>query len=365
MRIAHLTLLHGYNYGGMLQAYATQQILRSYGHEVITLDYHPARRMQLLRRLCLNIRSLHQPIGLQLDEYQFSGVKNFHEFRQKHFTFSAPCIGKDDLEKACQGIDVVVVGSDQVWSSAWLRTPYFIDFKIPDGCKRVSLAACSGQPSDIQTYIDYTARTLAQFDAISVRNDFTAEMVQKAIGESPVILCDPTLATDLPTIPVPGINGDYILTYLINQKSNIHLTADIIKIVRKKTGLPVLSIPPSELKGKCTLGADQIIQDISPFQWGHLLKNAKHIITDSFHGVLYALKNHVDFTVISNENIMRGRIQAILNDTGLSDRIVTPVNWDKKLLPSISLKKWHLVSSLIVFRKNKYLRFTDKLFKNE
>ena len=40
MKIGILTFHNAYNYGAVLQAYATQEIVKSYGHEVEIINYH-------------------------------------------------------------------------------------------------------------------------------------------------------------------------------------------------------------------------------------------------------------------------------------------------------------------------------------
>ncbi|MES2467247.1 MAG: polysaccharide pyruvyl transferase family protein [Verrucomicrobiota bacterium] len=325
MRVGHLTLLHGYNYGGMLQAWATQEILRSHGHEVITLDYHPARRMQLLRRACLNFRPLFQPLASFSDKLNFSGVDQFNAFRARHFTFSKTCSDIRTLERACRDFDAVVVGSDQVWSPDWIRAPYFVDFDLPSSCRRVSLAACCGRPCEDPEYRAFVARTLSRFNQISVRNEFTADLVRQTTGKEPAIVCDPTLATEVPAHPVPGISGPYILAYIINRKHSIPLATEALLKLKRQIGLPVYSIPPAELKGQCGLPADRILGPITPFQWNHLIANASWLVTDSFHGTIFALKNHRNFTAISSGFKTAGRLGAILSATGLTDQMVTTI----------------------------------------
>ena len=264
MRIAHLTLLHGFNYGGILQAYATQKILRAHGHEVVTLDYHTAKRIILARKLTLNIRFVHEKIRWLLDTWQFSGVKEFNDFRARHFQFSASCCNARQLTRACRGFDAVAVGSDQVWSPSWVRPPFFLDFDLEPACKRISLAACCGQPTDDPDFLRYFAKTISRFDALSVRNEFTAEMVRKATGRTAEVVFDPTLATDFPSEPVPGISDPYILVYVINRGDSVPLAMEAPRI-KAATGLQVYCIPPAETKDDSALPVDRVIRRITPF----------------------------------------------------------------------------------------------------
>jgi len=363
MQIAHITLLHGYNYGGLLQAYATQQILRAAGHEVLTLDYHPSKWMILLRKLTFNIPILHRSLGFLLDRMRFSGAKEFNAFRKKHFRFSASCHSPAQLSAACRGYNAVVVGSDQVWSPIWLRAPYFLDFDLEPGCKRFSLAACCGVISEDPSYLAYVAKTIARFDAISVRNDFTAELVSRTTGRSATIICDPTLAVDIPTEPVPGISGPYILVYLINRSESLSMATAAIRHLKAVTGLPVFSIPPAELKGANQLGADRCISDISPSQWTHLVANASYLITDSFHGSMFAAKHHRNFVVPDSGHKVLGRIHSLLSKLQLEHFFL----YDSSQLPVMDTlyptTDWSAVDSRISDMRDNYLAFVASLDK--
>lgn len=346
MRIGHLTLLHGYNYGGLLQAYATQKILKSHGHEVITVDYHPAKRMILLRQMTFNISVLHKPLGLWIDKKKFSGVSQFEKFRRQNFDFSPPSYNNHQLTKICREMDAVAVGSDQIWSSTWVKPPYFLDFDLEPNCKRLALSACCGYLNTEQQYLDYCTKTLGKFDAISVRNNFTAELVQRTTGEIPKVVCDPTLATDLPTTTVQGIASSYILIYVIKRPASLNLAQKVINYLKASNGIPVYSITPAELKGVETLTVDQTIQNISPFQWNYLIANASLVITDSFHGTIFSVKNHRKFLVLNSNLKKAGRFKSLLGDLGLERRIINGLNELNKL-DELSEPNWVAVDQEI------------------
>lgn len=357
MRIAHLTLLHGYNYGGILQAWATQENLRYHGHEVITLDYHPAKRMQLLRRASLGLRPIFNPLATFSDKQKFAGVDKFNNFRSKHFNFSAPCTDVRALAAVCRNLDAVVVGSDQVWSPDWLRAPYFLDFDLPLTCRRVSLAACCGRPSDDPAYLDYVGRTLVRFDHLSVRNEFTADLVRKTSGREPVILCDPTIAATMPKAPEPDLPKDYIFAYVINRKHSVPLAMDTLRRLKENTGLPVVSVPPAEERGRCGLQADIVLDAVSPFEWMGLIANASWVATDSFHGAVFSLKHHRDFSIISSGFKTIGRIQSILDAVNLADRIHSH---NAQPLDSITASQWATVDCTLEKQAERYHVFLSE-----
>jgi Polysaccharide pyruvyl transferase len=324
MNIAHITLLHGYNYGGMLQAYCTQKILKSHGHSVITLDYHPWKKYDLLRKLTFCNRFIYENAKKFIDRRAFSGVDEFDKFRIQNFTFSKPCQTSNQLSKACKSMDFVAVGSDQVWSNSWFTAPYFLDFDLPSNCKRVSLAACCGGPSDDQSFLDYLSKTITKFDAVSVRNDFTAKMVQKSTGRQPEVICDPTLACSIPTMPVSGIQGEFALVYVINRPKSLALASKVIEDLRRKTKMKIISVTPPESMGKEILSCDKIESEISPFQWAWLVQNASFVVTDSFHGAIFSAKYHRPMVILDSGFRSNNRLHAIAADLKIEDAILFP-----------------------------------------
>jgi len=362
MHIAHLTLLHGYNYGGMLQAFATQKILKSYGHKVTTVDYHPFRRARLIRKLTFNISPIHKKLQQWQDTRNFSCVSEFTKFRADNFEFSPSCNTSADLTHACREIDAVVVGSDQVWSSVWLHPPYFIDFKLPDKCKRVSLSACCGQLSKEPAYLDFVKINISRFDSISVRNNFTAELIKQTTGRDAEILCDPTLATDIPTEKVDIPSKPYIIAYVINRPASLKTANQIIHDLKAKTKLDVYSITPAELKGSEKLDVDKIYNDINPFQWNYLISNAAAVVTDSFHGSIFSIKNHKKLYLIENNLKASKRISALLQSFSMTDVVVNENNKIDDIDIFHKSICWENVDATIEEMREQYNRFVSKSF---
>lgn len=326
MRIGHLTLMHGYNFGGALQALATQKILAQYGHEVVTLDYHPSRRYRFLRSLTRNGRYIDRHLRMWIDGRRYSGVSEFDAFREQWFKFGLPCDGNRRLARVCRSLklDAVAVGSDQVWNPNWLRSPYFIDFDLDDGVKRIALAACSGFLPDDPAFLRYCGRTLARFDHVSTRNDFTDALVAKATGRRSTVTCDPTLVVDLPREAYHAVRHPYALVYVLNRRGTSEALAGraIAELKARWRGLQICSITPPELRGVETMMVDETVHDISPLQWHWLVANADWVVTDSFHGTLFSLKHQRKAIIVAAGSRPVQRIESVLRDLSASSLLV-------------------------------------------
>jgi hypothetical protein len=360
MKIAHLTLLHGYNYGGMLQAYATQSILKSHGHSVVTLDYHPWKKHDLIRRASLNFRPIFDKVRKYMDKRAFSGVDAFDQFRKKNFEFSKPCQTPAQLSRECGKMDFVAVGSDQIWSSSWTRPPYFADFELPSTCKRVSLSAGCGAPSNDPAFRDFLSNTITKFDSISVRNDFTARMVEESTGRRPDVLCDPTLACSIPVEPISGINEKFALIYVINRPQSLQLAGKVIERLRAETGMHIISVPPTELRGKESLSCDRIESEISPFQWAWLVQKSSMVVTDSFHGTVFSAKYHKPIAILDSGFRANNRLHAISSDLGLESAILSSNSAIDVSSFMTSGVDWSRIDSKISESASKYHAFVTK-----
>lgn len=118
---------NGRNYGMLLQAFATQQIVKRLGYETEIIDYQRTS-LKLIRftpyllvfywKQLLN-RLTNRKQMIELDECHKIDLEKrkekAEEFRQEHLENIVECIGIDELEKNAEKYDGVLVGSDQQW----------------------------------------------------------------------------------------------------------------------------------------------------------------------------------------------------------------------------------------------------------
>ena len=64
---------------------------------------------------------------------------------------------------------------------------------------------------------------------------------------------------------------------------------------------------------------------ITPFQWIWLFRNAKFVITGTFHGVVFSLLNHKNFACYLTNPSRVAKVNSLLEEFGLQDRIVNGV----------------------------------------
>ncbi|RHV96590.1 polysaccharide pyruvyl transferase family protein [Culturomica massiliensis] len=325
MKIGILTFHFGNNYGGLLQCYALQEVLKRAGYEVEIINYRPGS-FSFCRRVCNKIKSINswKVLAGLFREYFLSCLRSGHSqknkdvediltefdlFREKYLHLSSPVTEQNIGEWCAQRYDAIVVGSDQVWTSLYEKKYiYFLDWKPEFPGKRISYAACSAHEYVRKKQADLLSVLLGKFDYLSVRDMTTARLIKQITGKEPDIVPDPTLiydfkefVTDIPVQP-------YILTYILGSEiTGGHEEA--LKRIKGKYGcLKVISVHLPQGKNDIRFYADENHYTISPEKWVDLFAHASFVYTDSFHGIMFAVKFHIPFVAYYANLIRASRL---------------------------------------------------------
>lgn len=196
MKIGILTFHSQLNYGGVLQAYAMQMALQEMGHDAVVIDRWLDEHNGHLFGPFLNnwkgwIDTL--PRG-------FAGTGKFGRLfrhwhticfiRQKLNLTSYHFYEWKDAPKEL-GVDVMLVGSDQVWNGHWGKpSPYLLEGapSVP----AIAYAASFGMRELPEVLISAYREGFQRFEAISVREAEGVGLVESQ-GATATHVVDPTL----------------------------------------------------------------------------------------------------------------------------------------------------------------------------
>lgn len=329
MRVGILTLMHGYNYGGLLQCFSLQQALENLGHQVEIIDYHPRPGWRKLRRFGGWFGSIGDKLivdGASAHKYKSEVHAKFQGFRRTHLKLSSPCNTLNGLRRLMTRYDAMVVGSDQVWNLDWTIPEYFFSFATGYKGLLISYAACCGHRVKAEQDLDDIGRWLERLDAISVRNTMTQKFVKKSCGRDSIIVVDPTLLIDLSELasppPVP-FDDNYILLYGLSE-GRYRKAIDSIKSIATEKGLPVVAIKSDILQDWDMSAMDYCLENPSLEEWLWMFQNATLVLTDSFHGTLFSIKNRVPFVNYIGKATSSERVAYIAHRYGLSEGYCSP-----------------------------------------
>lgn len=333
MNIAIVTQPLMGNYGGLLQNWALQTVLRREfpGAEVITFD-----QVDCLAPLYLRVGSKMK--GFLTGRKKIEMPTKFDEFRTMHINATKKARSFCDFKRLDRWYkpDVCIVGSDQVWrpSMAFNLNANFLAFSKCS--KKIAYAASFGVGSWTFTPQE-TARCrklVKDFAAISVREKDGMKLCIEHFGREARLVLDPTMllsAEDYSSLAGGEEAGrkEYIFTYILDTGSE---KRRIVKTLLG--GLP-------EINGAFDIEGKQPSERLSVEQWIAGIRDAEKIICDSFHGAAFSILFNKDFYVLANPQRGNSRLTSLLSIFGLNNRMITSIE-DVRSLPPVD---WTTVNS--------------------
>lgn len=329
MKIAIYTLPFEKNYGGVLQAYALQEYLISEGHEVVILQRR--RDSGLIKNILKRIKWAFYKVCAKININRNNVFVKFENFKLKHLHQSRLMFSSQEIAKWCkdEGINVVVVGSDQVWrlNSAQDINDAFLAF-VPVKVKRIAYAASFG--------VDYwefsnemTARINAlirEFELISVREQAGIDLCKKHLDINATLVLDPTL-----------LAGRKLFQKIVDsEKKDLHAGVFCYFLDPNNKKRFLANSASKSLGCECFGNLTDLRKD-SIEEWVSSFIRADFVITDSFHGTCFAILFEKQFIALSNSSRGNARFQSLLKLVGLENRFVSDNVDPKEMLNRMKL----------------------------
>ena len=338
MKIAILTHPLGTNYGGMLQNYALQHVLKEMGHDPITLHYSfgvswKIKVLSFFSHLFKRMKGENVPLRVWTTQKEYTEITRHTEaFIKKNISTTTHFVFDDLKSQIGCDKEAVIVGSDQVWRG---KNPDVTRFYLSDfqelNIKKIAYAASFG--------VDYwectpeetlqCARLAQMFDAISVRERSGVELCKNYLHVVAEPVLDPTLLLtkeDYNRLLISKPTGEqekYLLSYVLDQDSTKQA------ILKKATEVLQLSEKSVMVEKKFNevgrKGLEQCV--FAPVEnWIEGFKDAEYVVTDSFHGTVFSIIYHKPFISIVNKGRGADRFVSLLSLLHLEDRLVENTN---------------------------------------
>jgi len=317
-KIGILTFHYSNNYGGVLQALSLQKAIELMGFEVEIINFVPSYyNTSIKNSLGISKKTLFVKKNFNLinlckkyfiaRKYNHRITQKFNEFRMKEMRLSKQ-VDENSILTILNNYDLIIAGSDQIWNPSQRKNrEYFLDFGSYYTGKKVSYAADSTIKEVNKEDIEKLRRNLLDFDYISVRNEYSSDFVYNIIGRKVDIVTDPTINYNYqPNIDCID-NEDYILVYTLGKEIEGSNLVALKKVKDVYGNLPIYSIIIPTINFELPNYADKIFYDLDPNEWLIMIKKAKFFYTDSFHGVLYALKYNIPFLAYYTEKMRSTR----------------------------------------------------------
>lgn len=329
MKIAIMTQPLGKNYGGIMQAWALQQVLKRMGHEPVTIDRRPDPKGPVYHAARLGYRAMKKAMGKRQAPINFERhlptiTQHTRVFIDQHISMSEPLDSTTKLKAhfAREQYDAVIVGSDQTWRPGYSPNieNFFLDFLEGTDIKRIAYASSFGV-DEWEFNEEQTKRCAAlakHFDAISVREDSGIGLCRKHLGVEATHVLDPTLLLEntdyLQLIGPERLNSrpHGIYTYFLDKTPE---KESLAQQASEQMGEPVYSAQAQYSINKDHSDiAGYTLPDIRDWLAG--FANARFVLTDSFHGVVFSIIFRRPFQIINNADRGTARFQSLMRSSG-------------------------------------------------
>lgn len=364
MKISILTLPLHANYGGIIQAYALQTTLERMGHEVTVISrplrLSPGRfaYVKYIKRFIwkyLLKRGNFVFLEKRYNRRQEYIETNTKRFINEHIKIRS-ILGFDELSK--DEINAIVVGSDQVWRPVYFCGMFksklenaYLEFTRDWAIKRVAYAPSFG--TDEWEYNNSQTSTCSQliqkFDAVSVREESGVELCKRYLKRDDVEwVLDPTMLLekgDYEKLIPQGLHADGDLMYYVLEE-----TAEIRELINKIAKKYTLKPFQTNANVVDASSLEEVYPQPPIEQWLVGFRDAKVVVTDSFHACVFSILFHKPFVVIGNKGRGYSRFESLLKRFGLENRLIENVSqFNEDMLEPLPESVY---DKLAFFRKN-------------
>lgn len=331
-KIGILSMQRIKNYGSFLQGFALKTILEEMGHEVQFVDYHVEE--PIIKNNTNNsqkndkiAKALEALKGDEPFKQKIQYIIHKKNFGKKYYKL----LGLTEEPNYNPELDALVIGSDEVFNciQSNKNVGYSLElFGKDNKAKKLITYAASFGNTTIEKLEKHNKKEeigglLAEFDAISVRDRNSGNVVENITDKKVEYHLDPVLAYDYMNkckmIPEIESKEKYMIVYAYSGRISAE-ESKYIKNYAKKNNLKVYAIGGAQ---KC---ADKFI-DCSPFEVLAYFKNAELVITDTFHGSIFSIITKRNFVTLVRKSVGNAygneeKLTDLLNRLGLKNQIV-------------------------------------------
>lgn len=361
MKIGILTHPLGTNYGGLLQAYALQFVLREMGHDpwIIRRDMDVPFKKKI-HHFIKNILLAITMKRVNIDKSRINEFINRISPKTRRIKTSR------DLKRLTNKMrfEAYIVGSDQVWRPKYVKPIYnfFLDFSTSQNVKRVSYAASFGvdywEFSETETMV--CKKLIRRFNAVSVRESSGVELCRKKLDFGSICVLDPTML--LPVTHYERLIGQEKDGQLQNKmfcyifQKSLYSNMVIAELAKLYT-FSACELKPTVRKSRLK---PSVVLLPSVMDWLQYIRSSGLVITDSFHVCVFCIIFNSPFFVIENEKRGNARIKSLLDKFGLKHRFIGQLPID----PTIAQREvdWETVNNILQKERGESKGFLVKAF---
>ena len=368
-----------YNYGGMLQGYALHKVVQNLGYSCDIISYNvgenknPVYSNLLQQCKQYGIKSASGKVIEKCTGKMKFLIKDILDIRRQKFdefmnetNSNTEVFNDSNLTRLNDEYKYFISGSDQVWNPNAVRLLYLQGF-VDDTKTRIAYAASFGRDNLSEFVVNKMIPYIKKFNYLGIREKTGTELLKKYIDNHIETVLDPTmLLTQNEWDSVSSkqiVNEDYAIFYFFSNSYNVRKKSEEFC---KKNNLKMVLIPyaKQEYNFYDSKGESIRINDIGPKEFVSMIKYAKYVFTDSFHGAVFSIIYNKPFVVFERNKkghvSMNSRLYDLLDTFELKDRLIN----DYENLNDVGEIDYSYVNIILDKEKNKSLSFLKKSLNN-
>jgi hypothetical protein len=317
-KIGVLTFHRCINYGSFWQAACMVEGLRRRGCDAVLLDHH-SRRVNRAEWGCA-LRPLLPVRAPPQDVPRYAAkVRKFFDAcaalpLSEPFALDEPT----DIET----FDTVVVGSDEVWN---FQHPWYAGYPLffGDGLKAdrlIAYAASFGNHDACEGMDSRWAERLDRFAAVTVRDENSRKLIRQHLGRDAALVLDPCLLFE-DLCRAQGSESDRdepggkVVVY---GHSFSEPLGGAVRRWAHARALKLVSV------GYRNDWADEQWLTAGPHEFAQAMTSARAIVTNFFHGCVFALANRKPFACAISD-YRSNKVTALMNSLGAEARMIASI----------------------------------------
>lgn len=333
MNVGIITYHAAYNYGSVLQAYATLNAVKKLGFPAKIINYRPVeqkRFYQPLFRTNYGVKTLVK--DLQMFPYgkdRKVRMERFEQFIQGQLELTEEVSIPEETEAIFRLFDTMISGSDQILNKhscelehvGWeYMAPYLL--KGFDG-KKITYASSIANMSNQE--LGNITQELKEFQHISLRELSSVGRLTNLLGKEIAFVADPTFllcAEEWRNVAgIPEDDEKHIFYYSLRSIKVQNERKKELEALAKKENSKIIVVTPFS----APFSTDKCFDyhyEYGPVEFLHAISKSRMVVTDSFHGTILSVNFGKPVYSLCSEKGSDFRKTDILNYLGLENRVI-------------------------------------------
>lgn len=326
-KVGIITMHRVPNYGSVLQTYATYRKVLQLGYtpEIIDYQYPDSYHLDcaasyenksIVKKLTIKkcVKSVLRCIGLLGIARAIVGFRakrdcdKFYGFVNR-MIFSSKYTKKSILRNPPK-YDIYLTGSDQTWNPRYLYHDYsFLLNFAPKNARKISYAASFGSSAIGDEFKKEYSRLLKRYNSISVREGSGVKVVEELAARPALHVLDPTMLLSADEwkneiVQKSKFPEKFIFCYCMNYVFDpfpqmLELLHHLSAVVMN---MPVLFHGGRQYWDVIKNSDIEVVHGFGPEEFLEIYDKASFVVTNSFHGVAFAINFQKDFFAVLNPN---------------------------------------------------------------